>query len=278
MERKIGEVFYDSTGKKVKTCLGNETCNMCIYRYSNCDVEKKEIGMCSSVWRSDNQDVIFKEENDNEEKNIKIMKKTITGNSNEYNKDNFYKNTFGVFEQINLSNSHFDLSNPDFISESGSRYYYSGDRLYRYSNHWDWVASCMWKIHGKYNAKKGWKLGVIRFSKLEKYNYEVRLNSLFSDDFLKKFHDANKLIPTTRVDLKCIKLYNSSKRLNFIKTEYREKYKWIQISLKFGIITNFEIISYKDKNSKLIKDYIANVEKIATLKIDELINKYNLSK
>lgn len=206
------------------------------------------------------------------------MKKIIVDNSNEYNKDNFYKNTFGVFEQINLSKSHFNLSNPDFISESGSRYYYNGDRLYRYSNHWDWVASCMWKIHGKYNANKGWKLGVIRFSKFEKYNYEVRLNSLFSDDFMKKFKEANKLIPTTRVDLRCVELYESSKRLNYINIACSYKYLWLKVSLKFGMFTNFEVISYKEKNAKLVKDYIANVEKIATLKIDELINKYNLSK
>ena len=73
MERKVNEVFKDFNGNKVKAVVENVpveqlgTCDNCCY--SNCDCWKHRdiIGVCTYIERSDNQYVIFKEENDNEE-------------------------------------------------------------------------------------------------------------------------------------------------------------------------------------------------------------------
>ena len=72
MERKVNEVFKDFNGNKVKAVLGNPvgqlgTCDNCCYSNFDCWKQRDIIGLCAYIERSDNQDVIFKEENDNEE-------------------------------------------------------------------------------------------------------------------------------------------------------------------------------------------------------------------
>lgn len=62
MERKINEPFKDQRGKMVKAVLSNPTCWGCCYKYSDCWRHGKVLGECICIERSDDQDVIFKEE------------------------------------------------------------------------------------------------------------------------------------------------------------------------------------------------------------------------
>ncbi len=56
--------------------------------------------------------------------------------------ENFYDNTVAIFEEIKKPRTA-----PDYISESGSRYWYKKDGLIRGSNHWgNRVANCDWAL------------------------------------------------------------------------------------------------------------------------------------
>ncbi len=62
--------------------------------------------------------------------------------------ENFHLNTFAEFVACD-----FPERNPDFISESGSRYWFEGDSVIRESNHWGVrIASCSWFLKGRTNS------------------------------------------------------------------------------------------------------------------------------
>ncbi len=64
--------------------------------------------------------------------------------SSQYNKYNFYKHTFCVFEQVTLpSNKRRQI---DYISKSGSKYIFAELGVYRISNHWGRAANCRWRL------------------------------------------------------------------------------------------------------------------------------------
>ena len=68
-----------------------------------------------------------------------------------YNKDDFHKSTFAEFKV-----AHMPSREPDFISESGSKYWYTYKGVYRHSDHWGEVRSCVWEypeIVGLYNVR-----------------------------------------------------------------------------------------------------------------------------
>lgn len=66
-ERKVNEVFMDFNGNKVKAVNTYiPTCINCCYSDIDCCKYRGIIGPCASADRSDDKDVIFKEENDNE--------------------------------------------------------------------------------------------------------------------------------------------------------------------------------------------------------------------
>lgn len=62
-----------------------------------------------------------------------------------YTKDNFYVDTFGNFDMVDTPNS-----NPDFISRSDSKYWYTSEGVIRYSDHWGQeIRSCSWYLENK---------------------------------------------------------------------------------------------------------------------------------
>ena len=75
-----------------------------------------------------------------------------------YNKYNFYKHTFCIFKQVDLSY----LSNlqSNFKSESGSEYYFIETGVYRKSNHWGRVANCKWRLINNNESKNESRLKI----------------------------------------------------------------------------------------------------------------------
>ena len=59
-----------------------------------------------------------------------------------YTPENFYKNTGAIFA---IRKAHPDR-NPDYVSASGSAYWHTKSGVYRKSDHWGFVASCVWLI------------------------------------------------------------------------------------------------------------------------------------
>lgn len=60
-----------------------------------------------------------------------------------YNRFNFYKNTFAVFTKTVQPEN---FVKPHHISKHGSRYFFTGEGVYRYSNHWGRVGNCRWRL------------------------------------------------------------------------------------------------------------------------------------
>ena len=199
----------------------------------------------------------------------------------EYNKDNFFENTYGVFKQVQLARNDITfLGNPDFVSNSGSKYWYKGNKLYRYANHWDYVASCVWKIKGHYNARKNYKLGVIKFDKFERICNNISVHGLFSEYFMKKLEELNRM---SNLDIRYKKIYEQKIKLNFIWCKYRFKTYYMSIYCGIGIDDGVqneynrnqhsrESMSCKCKNYELLENYIKKIERIVLPKIENAIN------
>lgn len=78
-----------------------------------------------------------------------------------YNKTNFFKHTFCIFKEVGAD----EVSGMDFHynSKSGSAYHFTGEGVYRTSDHWGRAANCRWRLlplkEGKTNntvAKTGY--------------------------------------------------------------------------------------------------------------------------
>ena len=65
--------------------------------------------------------------------------------------DNFYKNTGVIFAIRKAAPDR----NPDYVSASGSAYWHTKSGVYRQSDHWGFVASCIWLI--KERNKVAWE-------------------------------------------------------------------------------------------------------------------------
>ncbi len=63
-----------------------------------------------------------------------------------YNKTNFHKYTFCIFQEVALE-AIKDLKH-NYKSKSGSSYYFAETGVYRLSNHWGRAANCKWRLSG----------------------------------------------------------------------------------------------------------------------------------
>ncbi|PWA06232.1 hypothetical protein [Flavobacterium psychrotolerans] len=59
-------------------------------------------------------------------------------------KPNAFKNTFCIFKEVTLQE--INNKKADFISKSGSSYYYTQIGMYRLSNHWGRLANSKWRL------------------------------------------------------------------------------------------------------------------------------------
>ncbi|UPT70517.1 MAG: hypothetical protein M0D53_15780 [Flavobacterium sp. JAD_PAG50586_2] len=61
-----------------------------------------------------------------------------------YKKHNFHKHTFCIWKEVPFSDvADMKIS---YTSQSGSRYIFTDEGLYRISNHWGRVANCHWRL------------------------------------------------------------------------------------------------------------------------------------
>ncbi len=61
-----------------------------------------------------------------------------------YKKHNFHKHTFCIWKEVPLVQiSDLKIS---YVSQSGSKYIFTTEGLYRVSNHWGRVANCHWRL------------------------------------------------------------------------------------------------------------------------------------
>lgn len=125
-----------------------------------------------------------------------------------------FKNTFCVFNEVDLSEiNQLDLA---YSSESGSKYFYSNDGMYRLSNHWGRLANSKWRLESAdeiHNDSK-LKLGYADFSsflpdnnvdKLYYLEYNSNKKIINYQHKLFKYADKNAILRTTVETRKRIK-------------------------------------------------------------------------
>ena len=64
-----------------------------------------------------------------------------------YNKTNFFKHTFCVFEEVDVSQIQNLKCN--YSSKSKSQYFFNAVGVYRVSNHWGRASNCRWRLASK---------------------------------------------------------------------------------------------------------------------------------
>ena len=65
------------------------------------------------------------------------------------NKDNFFLVSTANFAKVAMPEG-----SPDFVSSSGSAYWYSADGVIRVADHWGSVATCTWTLDGEITKKR----------------------------------------------------------------------------------------------------------------------------
>lgn len=90
-----------------------------------------------------------------------------------YNRNNFHKYTFCVFNEANFSEvSHLK---PDYKSKSGSVYYFSETGVFRLSNHWGRAANCKWRLQTDSKSERRTKLGFALWTSFHRDNDSEKL-------------------------------------------------------------------------------------------------------
>lgn len=100
-------------------------------------------------------------------------------------KPNSFKNTFCVFEEVSFE-SIKDLEF-NYSSESGSKYYYTEQGMYRLSNHWGRLANSKWRLIDKNLSKEKFKVG---FAKWENFYPDNDFEKLYYLDWDKELGDV----------------------------------------------------------------------------------------
>lgn len=90
-------------------------------------------------------------------------------------KSTTFTNTFCVFTEINPNL--INLITPNYISSSGSKYFYTAQGMYRFSNHWGKLANCKWRLLSNTNVSTGKvKLG---FANWETFYFDNNFDANF---------------------------------------------------------------------------------------------------
>jgi len=79
-----------------------------------------------------------------------------------YNKTNFHKYTFCIFQEV--ANSALVNLQLHYKSKSGSSYYFTNEGVYRMSNHWGRAANCKWRLVPTSSNSQRIKVGFARWS------------------------------------------------------------------------------------------------------------------
>jgi len=91
-----------------------------------------------------------------------------------FDAENFYISTRAIFQKVPIPERA-----PDYISESGSKYFFSKTGVTRVSNHWGMgIATCDWYLGSRDNFNDNFKIPVagfcafVDFKNSDKYNIE----------------------------------------------------------------------------------------------------------
>lgn len=76
-----------------------------------------------------------------------------------YHKNNFYRNTFAVFQKKSPEN----IDQIHYVSKHGSKYIFTPAGVFRYSNHWGRVGNCRWRLEALSHKQQVFYWGFARW-------------------------------------------------------------------------------------------------------------------
>lgn len=90
-----------------------------------------------------------------------------------YNRTNFHKSTFCVFNEMPLEA--VNGIKPNYTSKSGSCYYFTAAGVFRVSNHWGRAANCKWRLQGTSYSAGRTKIGFAAWTAFHRDNDSEKL-------------------------------------------------------------------------------------------------------
>ncbi|CAM3943032.1 hypothetical protein FLAN108750_00425 [Flavobacterium antarcticum] len=90
-----------------------------------------------------------------------------------YNKYNFHKYTFCIFNEVMASEiEHLTMN---YVSKSGSSYIFTNEGVYRKSDHWGRAANCKWRLQTNSSDPSRTKIGFAKWSHFHSINEVEKL-------------------------------------------------------------------------------------------------------
>ena len=152
----------------------------------------------------------------------------------QYNKTNFHKHTFCIFEEVDFTIVQNLKAN--YKSKSGSLYYFTEEGVYRHSNHWGRAANCKWRLVGNskmnHSNSHSTKTGFANWDAFYPDNETEKLYFIEADYALKlvnfyhkksKNYTPEKVLRTAPETTKCIKQIRTLLKETAWANHYREK-------------------------------------------------------
>jgi hypothetical protein len=111
-----------------------------------------------------------------------------------YHKENFFKNTYCIFKTVDPQE--LNDKRPDFVSRSGSKYFYTKAGVYRISSHWGRAATCRWRLETDTgNFRNDSKVGFAHWSDFYKDNEVEKLYFIKKSAYAQKYEYYHKEEP-----------------------------------------------------------------------------------
>ena len=103
------------------------------------------------------------------------------------------RNSFCIWTEVDLQE--IQEQNPQYISQSGSQYFYLNDGVYRLSDHWGRAANSKWRLTPMNNELRKVRLGFANFTDFHKDNLHEKLYFIevdFKNELVFFNHKNNK--------------------------------------------------------------------------------------
>ena len=103
------------------------------------------------------------------------------------------RNSFCIWTEVDLQE--IQEQNPQYISQSGSQYFYLHDGVYRLSDHWGRAANSKWRLTPMNNELRKIRLGFANFTDFQKDNLHEKLYFIevdFKNELVFFNHKNNK--------------------------------------------------------------------------------------
>ena len=108
-----------------------------------------------------------------------------------YNRTNFHKHTFCIFTEVDATEIEHQKMN--YISKSGSSYFFTTKGVYRKSNHWGRAANCKWRLQTIFPEQQSrTKIGFARWENFHSINESEKLYYIEADCVQKKVQYNHK--------------------------------------------------------------------------------------